>query len=198
MILRITLLSASCLLIAALCLLLWPEPSITHAPGILCPDEPVQENLEEAESFRHEDFTITPLAAYEIRALVLSRKEYSDKAAEISPLDLALGWGAMSNQAVIDNLDISQTNRFYLWKTKRLPISVSEISVSSANVHVIPADEDIENLLDGIVRGSVVTMSGCLVQVARSDGFRWRSSLRRDDTGNGACEILYVENLSVE
>jgi hypothetical protein len=30
------------------------------------------------------------------------------------------------------------------------------------------------------------------VQVNTPDGWRWRSSLTREDTGGGACEVVYV------
>jgi hypothetical protein len=38
---------------------------------------------------------------------------------------------------------------------------------------------------------------GYLVEVRGRDGFRWRSSLTREDTGNGACELVWVEKLDV-
>ena len=195
---RTILVIVSVLLVGFFAMLLWPEPSITRAPGILCADEPLQDESDTDEPIVLGDFTLTPLACYEIRALVLSRKEYSDDASELSPLDLALGWGPMSNQAVVDNLDITQTNRFYLWRSSRLPISIKEISVSSANTHIIPADEAVRDKLDDVVRGSIVYMSGYLVRVSGSKGFRWGSSMRRDDTGNGACELMYVEEITVE
>jgi hypothetical protein len=29
------------------------------------------------------------------------------------------------------------------------------------------------------------------------DGWRWRSSLTREDVGNGACELVWVERIEV-
>jgi hypothetical protein len=43
----------------------------------------------------------------------------------------------------------------------------------------------------------VVALTGYLVEVRGPDGFRWRSSLTREDTGNGACELVWVEKLDV-
>jgi hypothetical protein len=42
-------------------------------------------------------------------------------------------------------------------------------------------------------RGEFVAMRGYLVNVTGPNGFSWNTSLRRDDTGNGACELFYVE-----
>jgi len=44
-------------------------------------------------------------------------------------------------------------------------------------------------------QGELVHLDGFLVDASRPDGWRWRSSLRRDDTGDGACELVYVEDL---
>ena len=37
-----------------------------------------------------------------------------------------------------------------------------------------------------------------LVDVDHGSGWHWRSSMSRNDTGDGACELVYVESMSVE
>ncbi|MDN8986103.1 hypothetical protein Q0P28_14495, partial [Staphylococcus aureus] len=62
------------------------------------------------------------LAQFEIEAKVLSRKDYSrDRGAEISPFDLALGWGVMSKKEVLDQIDISQGLRWYSYSWRGNP-----------------------------------------------------------------------------
>lgn len=39
---------------------------------------------------------------------------------------------------------------------------------------------------------------GLLVNVARADGYNWKSSRSRGDSGPGACELIWVEELQVE
>ena len=51
--------------------------------------------------------------------------------------------------------------------------------------------------LDHVVEGSIVQLRGYLVAVQAADGWRWRSSLSRDDTGGGSCELVFVEYASV-
>ncbi len=48
------------------------------------------------------------------------------------------------------------------------------------------------------VTGQIVTIGGFLVDVTGPGGFTWNTSLIRTDTGNGACEIVWVESLDVE
>lgn len=45
--------------------------------------------------------------------------------------------------------------------------------------------------------GHIVRFHGYLIEARRDDGWHWRSSLTRNDTGNGACELIWVEDLEV-
>jgi hypothetical protein len=179
---------------------IWPDPVIERAPGALCPDAPVQTPPSRKTPWLHDDFMITALADYEISAVVLSREEYSSgRDAELSPVDLALGWGRMSDSFIYEKLDISQGHRWYKWRPKGLePIHRREIEKSSANVHILPANDEVRDALDDVYRGSVVRMQGYLVKATTTDGWRWNSSTTRDDTGDGACEVFWVESLVVE
>jgi hypothetical protein len=77
----------------------------------------------------------------------------------------------------------------------RLPRRV--IETHSANMHMIPASGEIERRLKSIRAGNMVHLKGFLVEVTAQEGWRWKSSLTRDDTGGGACELVLVESLCV-
>jgi len=44
--------------------------------------------------------------------------------------------------------------------------------------------------------GEIVNFSGYLVQVNKPNGWKWKTSLTRTDTGFGACEVVWVERIS--
>ena len=46
--------------------------------------------------------------------------------------------------------------------------------------------------------GQVMSWLGYLVEAKRDDGFTWTSSLSREDSGAGACELMGVEAVSVD
>ena len=176
----------------------WDNREVSRPPGILTPNQPIQRKIANAEPFDFKGYRITPLAFFEIEARVLSRERYRrGREADLSPIDLALGWGPMSAQEVIDQLQISQSNRYYRWRTDRLPIPAPVIASHSANMHIIPAADPIENKLMKIREGHVVRLGGYLIQANAQDGWRWRSSLTRSDTGGGACELIFVDRISV-
>jgi hypothetical protein len=144
--------------------------------------------------FRLQDASLQPLAGFSVEARVLSREDYSlGREAEFSPTDLALGWGRMGDDAVLDRLDIRQSSRWYHYRWRGdPPIPPREIVRSSANLHMIPADETVASALHDVEPGQRLRIDGWLVQVDANDGWHWRSSLTRSDTGGGACEVVYV------
>ncbi|CAN1540758.1 hypothetical protein MCEKH45_01782 [Methylophilaceae bacterium] len=169
---------------------------IIHGAGEIAPSEPIQSSSS-ADNIQLNGFTLTALADYSIEARVLSREDYSTGiTSELSPTDLALGWGPMSDEAVLDNIDISQRHRWFYWHADKLPIPQHEIEIHAANTHIIPADDIIRRQLSSIKVGQLVKIKGLLVEAKRADGWHWRSSLSREDVGNGACELIYVTQLS--
>lgn len=175
---------------------LWSGREISRPVGVLVAEEPVQREVYRPRTEEKAGYRIAFLASFDVRARVLATERYwFDRGAALSPVDLTLGWGAMSNSEVLQRLTISQGGRFYRWSATTLPVPRQVIERQSANMHMIPANADIERRLKGLRAGSLVRINGYLVEVTGQDGFRWKSSLTRNDTGGGACELLWVESL---
>lgn len=187
------------LLICRITVFIWPENSpVPHGPGVCAPHTPVQRPIDNPQKFVFKNYQITPLAAFEIEARVLSARRYrSGREAELSPIDLALGWGRMSDDNVLKDIEIRQSGRFFYWRVEQFPIPRKEIEENSANMHIIPATRDITRRLKKIRKGCVVRFNGYLVRVDARDQWHWQSSLTRKDTGDGACELVWVEQLDI-
>jgi len=177
----------------------WQQRAEQHGPGVIAADSPQQQRISHATSFPLNNYTITPLAEFSLQARVLSTQRYQlDRAAQLAPVDLALGWGRMSDETVLSRINISQSGRFYFWRVEEFPIPREEIESHSANMHMVPADGTIARQLSAIRVGQRVRIQGQLIEAKGADGWTWRSSLTRTDTGNGACELVLVKSLSVE
>ena len=177
----------------------WDSKPIEHPPGILVAERPEQVDLQPS-TFMLDDYQLTRKASFKIQARVLSKEPYyMGRTADLAPLDLALGWGEMSDSAVLNQIDISQSARWYRTRYDLPPpISEQQIIFNSSNMHMIPARKDIERSLKKLREGDIVSISGYLVDVNHDSGWYWHSSMSRLDTGNGACELVYVESMSVE
>jgi hypothetical protein len=172
---------------------------IQRDPGEIAADDPLQLDLEGPRTVTRGDFQVIGQARFSAEVRVLGRERYRLGAlADVSPLDIAVGWGPMSNSAVLADLDISQSGRFYFWRyDDEPPIPRRDIESHSANWHLVPANSGIWRKLRGLRVGDVVKLDGMLVNLeSPADGTR-KTSLRRDDTGAGACEIVYVEYATI-
>ncbi|MDB6170935.1 MAG: hypothetical protein JWL59_246 [Chthoniobacteraceae bacterium] len=172
----------------------WPASELRHAPGILVAGDPNQTAITPASLGEVDGFQLTAVALYEITARVLHTKHYRGGAASrLVPFDVAVGWGPMSDQAVLDQLDISQSNRFFFYSWEGAPpIDKTVLAGHSANMHLIASNRSVANGIGALKSGEVVAIIGYLVNAAGPEGFYWNTSLSRTDTGNGACELLYV------
>lgn len=176
----------------------WDTRAVMHGAGEIAPKNPQQHNIASADAQNINGYQLTPLAKFSIEARVLASKSYSfGREATLSPVDLALGWGPMSDETVLNKIDISQSNRFYFWHVDAFPIPREEIETHSANMHMIPADGNIEQTLKSVRVGQVINIEGYLIEAKSADGWRWKSSLTRNDTGGGACEVMLVKSIYV-
>jgi len=177
----------------------WQQRELVQPPGVLVAAEPQQTALDTAAApFTQRGYTITPLAAFALQARVLGREDYHvDALADLVPTDLALGWGRMSDSAVLKDIAIQQSGRFYHWQVRAFPIPEREIISHSANMHLIPANAAVGRALARVRRGQVIALRGELVAVQSASGLTLRSSLSRDDSGPGACEVIWLEDLEI-
>jgi hypothetical protein len=169
-----------------------------HWRGMPAPRDPIQASSDLPPAFQHGQYSIHPLATFSITAVVLHRERYRfDHEAELSPIDLALGWGPMSIASVINELDISQSGRWYQYSYKgEPPLDPDQIPTHAGNTHCLPADDTVRDQLLAIHYHDLVTLGGYLVEVDGPDGYRWRSNLTNDSTGAHGCRVMWVTRVS--
>jgi hypothetical protein len=176
----------------------WRLRPVHPSDGPIAPADPQQTDAEGAQVATLGRWRLKPRARYDITARILSREDYHfDLLADLIPEDLALGWGAMSDNRVLRAFKITQGARFYSWMPKQdLPIPRQDVIEHSANTHVIPADSAVRGQLKRLRVGQVVHLTGFLVDAVRDDGAYINTSLTRSDTGAGSCEVVLVQQVS--
>jgi len=147
------------------------------------------------------DIYLFALAGYDISAVLVSKRKYrSGFMHELSPWDYALVWGSVPQY--LEYLEFNQIIRFCLFTARAdIPIDPGYVQVHMSNNHLIPANRNIRRALPLARVGDEVRISGYLVhaQAVGKTGSvtNWQSSTSRTDTGNGACEIIYVTALRI-
>lgn len=173
------------------------ETPVKSAGGPLAPGLPYQVSVA-SEPFEYKGYLIVPMARIDLEARVLGKERYRfDRESDLAPIDLALGWGPMSDSRVLDQLHLSQRNRFLYWTAEQLPIPRNLVVRSASNMHIVPSGQFVERQLTRVRPGQVVKIGGLLIRVEAPDGWRWVSSLTREDSGPGACELVWAERLEV-
>ena len=183
------------LVVSLLIVRFWPWRQLRHPAGVLLNDEPVQTMIAPQSLGSRDGYTLEAVARYEVTARVLGTKRYwGGPAHNLVPYDMAIGWGRMSDQSVLDQLKFSQGNRFFFYRWQNQPpLPRAEIESHAANLHIIAATSVVANRVRSARTGELLGLRGYLVNVTGPRGFHWRTSLSRTDTGNGACELFYVE-----
>lgn len=149
---------------------------------------------------------INYIASYVLAGRVVDVQNYygSSLQNQLSPLDVGISWGFLAE----DNDKVTWTSngtRFLKWRTKDMTWynehgGEKGIGKYWSNNHLIPSDDNIEKLIKTIKKDDYIKIDGYLVNV-RYDGkngewYRWNSSTTRTDTGDGACEVIYVTNVT--
>jgi hypothetical protein len=183
-----------------------PRPSAEDPTPIDVSLAPEQTMLTGEEPIRITDgrweFTLSPLASYVLRGVVVSRENYRfEWDSGLSPCDVAMVWGELAAGDAWRRFDWSQSGRWYFWRwSGQPPFSNSTVVRNSSNTHIVPADSNLARAARSLDEGDVAELTGELVAIeARKGGqsVRWRSSLSREDTGDSSCEILYLRRLRV-
>lgn len=161
--------------------------------------EPIQtKTIQTKFSINH--FSVKPLYNYEITGRVLKVQGYEDgkKGTELSKYDVVLGWKEMSDLNNFNNIDISLKNRWFSW-TNNTDLSDKDVNSMISNNHIIHSDSMVKKKLSELKDKDVIKMQGYLVSIIdQSDNkWAWRSSVSRNDKGDGANEIFYVRSIEV-
>lgn len=170
--------------------------------------EPKQKNLAKSTINIEKDgiiYEITKLATYDITARVLNTNFYNSGTLDkLAHRDLALAWGRTALNKYAKHItfsDFLRPDRVMIFKYDSFlvdEIGTSELNTTTSNNHIITSTDELKSQLLKIEIGNVVRIKGYLVHVEGNDGSVWGpSSLTRDDTGDGACEIIYAKEIII-
>jgi hypothetical protein len=178
-----------------------PHPTGVESDEIDASEDPSQAPLSFQEpvvvELKKGEVRLTPVAEYKIAALVVGRETYSyGWNAKVSPIDLALAWGKLADPESRKYVSYSQSNRWTSFKMKEgSPFDPAYVISHASNHHIIPSTRNLWYAIKTIKEKQKVVLEGFLVNIAGTYEGKpvwWNTSLSRTDSGDGACEILYV------
>jgi hypothetical protein len=152
-------------------------------------------------------YTIKPVADYEIWGLVVSAHDsggwldYIHKAwnDDLNVVDLCVVFAENVQSGGYVGLDYS-SGQFVCYVQTHSTERWQRFSMRAlSNNHLLADRPAIAAKLRDVQIGDQVRIRGQLAEYAHNHGFPFRrgTSLTRDDTGNGACETIYVQEVEV-
>lgn len=173
-------------------------------------DAPIQKpvgGLKETGEYKGRPISISYKYYYDIRGVVTSVHDYwgfSDYDSLV-PRDVCIAWGSLKDLYLDGKAEFYQQDRYCIGRvvgggeldaaevfTFRNSFGQTQTSVSSvSNNHLIASTASIRDQIFGLRAGDKVRITGYLIDAAYGS-IELSSSTTRSDTGNGACEIIYV------
>lgn len=211
---KITIASISLILVAIISLGIYiftlfnVKKSYTYVASLTNISEPIQ--VETSGSFEEVahgyNLTYTKKANYTITGKVVEKHYYMpyNLINKLCRFDLGIIWGPLLTTD-LDGLMTFKNNgkRFLTYKYSSELVgklgSKEAVINSLSNNHVIHSSEHVLKLLRNIKKGDYIQIEGYLVDlVYEKNGNKgnWSSSVSRTDHGDGACEIIYVTNVT--
>lgn len=162
-------------------------------------EEPIQQSYTGNPIYKRigtHEFTLVPVATYKISALVICKKYYNaDEVDELAPFDLCITWGDMAKPPYMYYFSCTQRDRGCNITAQDSPLDDWYVTTHFSNIHIIPADDSILELMRNISVNQIVYLEGFLVNVYSNNTTIWETSLTPEDSGETSCEVLYVTGL---
>jgi|YNPMSStandDraft_2_1061718.scaffolds.fasta_scaffold00039_53 hypothetical protein len=146
----------------------------------------------------HKGYELTSENSIIFRGKILNVHRYTnDDFAEISPIDIGLGWDIMADEKNLEKITVFQYSRAMYFNISGYMIDKRTAYLYSANIHIIPSNEDLEKIVLKLLKGDIVELKGRLVDV-KGEKFWRTTSLSRTDEGLGSTEILWLEDIKIQ
>lgn len=137
---------------------------------------------------------IDMLYEYEITGRVVNTQKYHNNEifSQISPIDVSISWGETAEQNNHNKIKYSSIGDRKVYSSYSYDAVYNSFEIS--NNHLIPQNDKIKKYLSLIKKNDYIKIEGYLVNISSNNWYN-RTSTTRNDTGDGACEIIYVTNI---
>jgi len=148
-------------------------------------------------------YNIEPQFDYDLVGLVVSFRHHDNNSRmhrlandHLNMLDICVVWGNNTKDAELQKIDFWNGIFTCNVKTRDQAAWESFDMHQLSNNHLISNDEDIRDRVRGIRIGDQIHIQGVLASYESPGGLRGTSTTRTD-TGDGACETIYVDRFEI-
>lgn len=184
-----------------------PDPDYYDLTNLEAPRQTPTDDSEFTSSVSGQTYTISPKFNYELDGVVVSYNN-SDGFGDIwhhkrwqdflNLRDLCVIWGGNVSSGVYQKLQFSHDTWtcWVAWQSAEIGAQFKGNQLS--NNHLLTDNVQIQAALASAEPGDHIRLKGVLANYAnKNNGFFRGTSVNREDTGNGACETVYLAEFAV-
>lgn len=156
-------------------------------------------------TYKGQSITVTPVADYTISGVIVSHNDPKDwwrfdlvhDDRSLDTRDICLVWGSNLKHDDYRRAHFHSDDWMCNWQYGSDVHYLMDNEIS--NNHLITDSDAIRDIINHLQIGDQITIRGMLANYSeeRWDGQFRTTSLTREDTGNGACEIIFVRDIVV-
>ena len=150
------------------------------------------------------EYRVEPEYEYELHGMIVSYRHHDGKSRmhlrssdHLNMLDVCVVWGDNATNPMLHKLDFWNGIFTCEVKTKNQEALDSFDIYKLSNNHLISDDPFIRDQVKDINIGDQIRVRGYLASYGSEGGGKRGTSTTRLDTGDGACETLYVEDFDI-
>ena len=149
-------------------------------------------------------YHVEPEYEYELYGMIVSYRHHEGDSRmhlqasdHLNMLDVCVVWGDNATNSLLHKLDFWNGIFTCNVKTGNREAWDSFDMYQLSNNHLISDDDFIRDQVKGIMVGDQIRVRGYLASYSNERGGKRGTSTTRLDTGNGACETIYVEQFDI-
>lgn len=184
-----------------------PEPAFYNLSDLVEPAQAETYASPFTTRIKDQEYTITPKYDYELQGVIVS---YSDADAFgniwhhkrwkdfLNLRDLCVIWGKNVESGIYRQMKF-HNDSWTCWASWQDPGTGSLFKINAlSNNHLLTDSTRIKKLLMSAEPGDHIRLKGVLAEYANNGNhFKRGTSTTRDDTGNGACETIFLEDFEI-
>ena len=157
-------------------------------------------------TYNNLNFTVQPKFRYKLAGLVVSKRVHqADYKGSLHGLsedylnvaDLCVVWGENANPDILKHFKFSNGQFTCNYHTRHNQAWQAFNPNQLSNNHVLATHEPVRKILSEAEIGDQIMIEGYSADYTNPKGYKRQTSVVRTDTGNGACETIWVEKASI-
>lgn len=175
----------------------WSTYPISHGPGEMAPEKPIITRINWEKSVLYKEVEIIPIRKISAQVRIIKKEAYYfDSRSKLSPLDLLIGWGELSDERNLDNIRFHLSKRYFNYTTIKPTIQLDKILEQISLWHIVPSSELVEEEIKKLREGNIVQLEGYIVDIESKVGIEWKSEIKKLNNSQLPNTIVFVTKIN--